>query len=221
MKQPVVVKRACCLLTILVLLTFALVWSRPAFACDCAPPEAPPIAFAKADAVFIGTVTRITDLSQVPFLHALVRSARPVLNLDHDLLYDKVVHLEVKHSWRGVETTHIRIRTEIGGCGKHFAPGNEYLVYGYEHDGVLYTHMCTRTRYAADAVDDLVYLQAIRELELIPETSSPRLWPASICLGCAIALWAVIWLVRRKIGSRPGNGRAQSLGAFAKDERLA
>jgi hypothetical protein len=195
------------LLTILVLLTSVLVWSRPAFACDCAPPEAPPTAFAKADAVFIGTVTRITDLSQVPFLHELVRFVHPVLDFHHDLLYDEVVHLKVNHSWKGVETTYVRIRTEIGGCGEHFAPGNEYLVYAYEQDGILYTHMCTRTRDTVDAIDDLVYLQTIQELELTPETSSLRLWPVPICLGCVTALWVVIWLVRRKIRSCPVNGR--------------
>lgn len=109
-------------------------------ACSCYPPPPPCEAFWASDAVFIGTVTKISRRSEL-WVGA---------------------EFDVQESFRGRVGTHVAVGTFAGGgsCGAELAVGNEYLVYanGSAPDQ-LSTHLCSRTRLLDGAKDDLEYLR--------------------------------------------------------------
>jgi hypothetical protein len=53
-------------------------------------------------------------------------------------------------------------------CGFPFKKGEQYLVYAYKLHDQLHTTICTRTRPAGSATEDLNYLRKMRNL---PDTS--------------------------------------------------
>ncbi|HEY7283552.1 MAG TPA: hypothetical protein VID47_18390 [Actinomycetota bacterium] len=100
-----------------VLVPFA---SRPAWACSCAILSKPRLAHA-ADAVFTGTVARITD----------DRSGR-LVNFDVDTVY------------RGPVDPSIDVRTGLGGgdCGFHFVIDRRYTVFAFGSSRTLSAGIC-------------------------------------------------------------------------------
>ena len=57
----------------------------------------------------------------------------------------------VTEYWKGIDSTHIRVRTGLGGGDCGFGFGQSYLVYaslgreGTDYEGQLFTDICTRT----------------------------------------------------------------------------
>ena len=76
---------------------------------------------------------------------------------------DRAVIFRVERSWKpGSAPLQVEVRTAAAAeaCGYRFEVGKRYLVYGRTEAGVLRTDICTRTKEAAAAKDDLRILGA-------------------------------------------------------------
>ncbi len=127
-------------------------------ACSCMVPPPAEEALKEADAVFVGQV--------------LGGEAKDRMTLE--------VRLAVERRWKGAESEEITVRTATSGaaCGFSFTEGERYLVYGYEHEGVLQVSLCSRTAPLDRAEEDIEALdrevgQAPSETRQ-PETSQPE-----------------------------------------------
>jgi len=110
-------------------------------ACSCLPPLPPAKAFADADAVFMGKVVSF-ELTGEAFSLRLAKFA-------------------VTKIWKGERSAVNEILTanNSAACGYEFQVGENYVIYAYNAgDGKLHTNICTRTRPARFAADDLKYL---------------------------------------------------------------
>lgn len=121
------------LFTILPLIVFALtlhpLFASQAQACTCMPPAPPTQMLERADAVFVATVTSVS-------------------NQDAHTLR---IHLEVEENFKGLRASpgdpvEIFTATSSAACGYSFRPGSTYLLYGYfdASSGRLFTNLCTR-----------------------------------------------------------------------------
>jgi hypothetical protein len=118
-------------------------------ACSCFSGGPPCQNYFHVDAVFLGSVQSIaqTDVPQDSFLTR------------------KLVTFTIERPFRGVDGSTVQVKTGMGGgdCGYDFKPGERYLVYAQRtKDGGLYAGICSRTRRAADAAEDLQYLEDLR-----------------------------------------------------------
>ena len=130
--------------------------------CQCfAPAEAPPVevavekALQKSDVVFLGRVM----------------SGRVA---EDNLLGARLEYtFTVTESWKGIDSTSVRVRTGMGGgdCGYDFKLGRYYLVYANRgavgsgpYEGQLFTGICTRTAPVGspDARTDIAILRKER-----------------------------------------------------------
>jgi hypothetical protein len=120
----------------------ALLGADAALACSCAPLPGPPQARDHAAAVFTGTVLGITREDN-----------------------RRLVRLRVEEAWKGARCEEVTVSTGLGDsdCGYAFQEGQTYLVYAEERRGRLSTNLCTRTRPAAEAGEDLAALGAPAE----------------------------------------------------------
>ena len=136
------------------LFVIALACSR-ASACGCSRAGTPCRALEGVAAVFVGTVTSVSEGA---------RGRKPDGELDFT---PRLVRLSVEQSFLGAPGAEAEIGTGLGDddCGYPFMKGFRYLVYAYkgEKDGRLYTSACTRTRRAAapSADEDLRYLRGL------------------------------------------------------------
>jgi 5-hydroxyisourate hydrolase-like protein (transthyretin family) len=67
----------------------------------------------------------------------------------------------IERAFRGVQDATVEVTTGMGGgdCGYEFKDGQRYVVYAHRSsDGRLVTGICTRTRLASQAADDLTFL---------------------------------------------------------------
>ncbi|HEY0134085.1 MAG TPA: hypothetical protein VGB85_08395, partial [Nannocystis sp.] len=120
-------------------------WALPhvARACSCMLPPAPAAAVERAEAVFEARVENATvDFgAQGP---GIVR-------------YD----LEVLRQWKGELGAAVQLstRTSAAACGRNLAVGKVYLIYAArQDDGQLTDNLCSRTRLASTADEDLAVL---------------------------------------------------------------
>jgi hypothetical protein len=137
-------------LRIMVMLLVAAACAPPAEACSCVSSGPPCQNFFQSEAVFVGTVTGIRPLQ-------VDSSDRPTFDR-------RVVAFKVENGVRGVQGATVEVRTGNGDadCGFNFKTGERYVVYAYKHqDGSLGTGICSRTRLAADAAEDLAYFGAL------------------------------------------------------------
>lgn len=169
---------------------FLLVWSMPlerkAHACSCI--ELPSVSEAKeqSDAVFIGTITDITDVG-----------------------IQREVTIDVREAWKGVETKTIKIYTGFndGDCGLPIEIGESYLFYATDRsegndDGFLTSNICTRTTAEANAMEDLKELGAgkkeFTQAEPSSSADSYSRWIIPSVLGTIVFLFILYWSVRKK-----------------------
>jgi hypothetical protein len=95
-------------------------------------------AMGQADAVFTGRV-----LTAVP------------IESTNGYVYTMRVHAV----WKGTVIVELQVETgEPAMCGVWLQPGETYLVYAYEYEGVVSTGNCTRTREIGFADEDLAEL---------------------------------------------------------------
>lgn len=122
------------------------------YGCSCMSSGPPCQAYFQADAVFVGTVASIA-----------VR--KTTVDGNPESLFDRrVVHVAVDRIGRGVQTSSVELWTGMGGgdCGFDFKVGSRYVIYASRHaDGTLSTGICSRTRLASEAADDLAYLSSV------------------------------------------------------------
>jgi hypothetical protein len=142
------------LLRALVVFASCLVPSA-ADACSCTSPGPPCQALFQSDVVFVGTVRSITPTPSP-------QDVEP----QHVTLERRVVRFAIERAVRGLEgrVLEVDVRTGSGGgdCGFAFTAGQRYIVYAYRHaQGWLGTGICTRTRLASEAADDLAYFGAL------------------------------------------------------------
>jgi hypothetical protein len=129
------------LLSRFLVLSAVIVLTLPAsvaLACSCMEFPPPVEAMGQADAVFTGRV-----LSAVP------------IESTNGYVYTMRVHAV----WKGAAIVEVRVETdEPAMCGVWLQPGETYLVYAGEHQGMLSTGNCTRTREISFAGEDLAEL---------------------------------------------------------------
>lgn len=119
-----------------------------AFGCSCPTEQPPCVAYQKAEAIFIGVVTDITNA--------------PVDQVDNAKEF--LIHFSVDHSFKGEQGTRLEVATTTGtDCDFEFKLGEKYLVYGYRDSRRhrLFTGLCARTRLFAYAEDDLAYFREL------------------------------------------------------------
>jgi len=109
-------------------------------ACTCIPPLPPAKAFAEADAVFMGKVVSFDNAGD---------------NIQ------RLAKISVTKIWKGERSAVNEILTanNSAACGYEFVVGESYVIYAYKaSDRNLHTNICTRTRPARLAAEDLKYL---------------------------------------------------------------
>ena len=121
-----------------------------AAACSCAGVMTPCHAYGEASAVFLGTVieSKFVKIKDGDFEHEM-----------------RSVRLSIDTPFRGVEGAEVEVITGSGGgdCGFYFRQSQQYLVYAYAYEGKLSTGICTRTRPASQANEDLAYLRGLSD----------------------------------------------------------
>lgn len=141
------------LLLTLASLLVTLVSAARAEACSCMMPGPPCQEFGEASAVFVGTVTGVVS--------------KPLKTPDGDEepgWATRTFKFTVTEAFSGVEGTTVEVSTGLGGgdCGYTFARGASYLVYASRSkDGTLGTSICSRTRPAPGATEDLAFLRGL------------------------------------------------------------
>jgi hypothetical protein len=119
-----------------------------ASACSCAGEQIPCQAYSEASAVFLGTVIE----------------SRTVASKQGDFeMQSRLVRLSIDTPFRGVEGAEVEVMTGLGGgdCGFAFSQTRQYLVYANLYEGKLHTGICSRTRLASRAGEDLLYLRSL------------------------------------------------------------
>ncbi|HEX8681188.1 MAG TPA: hypothetical protein VF707_02670 [Ardenticatenaceae bacterium] len=133
------------LLVVVMLLATVIAQPQAAFACSCMMPSPPEEALEQAAVVFAG---QLVEAEAAP-AGGMVSTA--------DLI---PYTFEVSQVWKGEVHSTITIGSAMSSasCGYEFAVGEEYIVYGFEGEGVLQTGLCTRTAPLASAEEDLTAL---------------------------------------------------------------
>ncbi len=143
---------------------------RIAKACSCLPPPPPAQALDESDAVFDGTVARIETVDPTDHFSGLR------------------IHFVVHTQWKGVTEGRVHVLTagDSAMCGVFFELGRRYIVYAsdQDEDGLLETHLCTRTRLWDE--DEAIELGPVEP----PEDAIPwHVWvaqpPVPGCPRCA------------------------------------
>jgi hypothetical protein len=119
---------------------------RAADACSCLNSGMACTAAWRADAVFVGHVVSIESSSPG----------------------GRIVGLAVVEAFRGFQLSQVTLVTGYSGadCGYPFQMGESYLVYAHRSPtGELSTSICSRTRPAANASDDLAYLRSLAAIK--------------------------------------------------------
>jgi hypothetical protein len=150
------VRRKDLLLALALLPALLVLTAARAEACSCAGPGAPCEAFGGSAAVFVGTVTDIRG-----------RPRKAPAEGDELDWAPRTVTFSVTEAFSGVEGATAQVSTGLGGgdCGYSFVKGTSYLVYAYTFGGGegrrLGTGICTRTRLAYGATEDLEFLRGL------------------------------------------------------------
>jgi hypothetical protein len=122
-------------------------------ACSCAGTAMPCEEYWKASAVFLGTVSYSTKATS---------------NLGDFDVGQRVLRFNVDKAFRGVDSREVEVITGSGGgdCGYGFQLGGQYLVYAYRSDAnILSTSICSRTRPASEAAEDLAYFRELSKAD--------------------------------------------------------
>jgi hypothetical protein len=144
-----------CRTVVVVVSALTALWSADASACSCAAPGPPCQAAWSADAVFVGTVRGIEE---VP--HATYSTLRVTFDVERGFVNAVPGPLEIRTPGYGQS------------CGYPFRLGQRYVVYARTGaGGQLTTGICSRTRPAEEAADDLNYL-----LNLPPPSAGVRVF---------------------------------------------
>lgn len=177
-------------------LLFAVVVADTTFACICSVDSVEEVAVAdmvaEADAVFLG---------------------RPVSRVDADWFFPDAADpwpgyawtFDVRRAWKGDvgHRTVVVTGTARGDCGYPFVADHEYIVYAYESDGTLYTHLCTWNVALDDPAADQ-QLEALDALSIVYITKPASVWPtAAILAGATFLLGIASTVLYHRLWRRP------------------
>ena len=103
-------------------------------ACKCAPPPPPKEALLRADAVFVGTISRVERIVQGGQLIGLRAT------------------FTVTRYWKGITTPIVTVTTPPAPsiCGFDFKTEQSYLIYASGAGTEFSTNICTRTKLIRD-----------------------------------------------------------------------
>ena len=133
-----------------------LVSARDGLACECASSGPPGQNAFQADAVFAGTVRKITPALEdgIALPPGDTRISR-ILRVEFDAVLP----------FRGIQPSNVSVLTDTSGstCGYRFKQGERYLVYATRNvrGTGLVTGICSRTRPPSEAAEDLQFLQTL------------------------------------------------------------
>lgn len=123
----------------LFLITLTTIQPKQAFACSCDVPENATAAMEQATAVIQGKVISIREEKV------------------HNEMYN-VALIEVDKSWKGNTDSHVKVYTSWSSCQFDFVENSDYLLYPYEHGGMLQVINCGRNAEVSLAGQDLIEL---------------------------------------------------------------
>jgi hypothetical protein len=105
-------------------------------------------------AVFLGTVTQVEE-EDVPIL----------LDGEKALTERLTVTFRVEESFRGATSPTLSVISGGDLCGFPFSKGKRYLVFADSHpgDSRLHVDICSETKWASEAGDDLAYLRTLSD----------------------------------------------------------
>jgi hypothetical protein len=160
---------------IILLLLFSFLSPSSASACSCAGIEPVEKAFNRAEAVFVGEVVEIKEVTTI-----------------NGYQYKQIL-FQVETVWKGDNKTQIIVQTAMSGasCGIHFIKGSKYIVYAQSDEGsdnVLRTNICTRTsQWRADLEDLSVLGEGTSPEENVDLTDEMNKFSFSDFVGKAIS----------------------------------
>jgi hypothetical protein len=150
--------------SLLLILIAAAAFNEIGWACTCSGPPDPSTAYRSAKAVFLGTAverspqTRMEEGYLVSGKNAGKRQVFEVEGYSFTF--------EIEEAFKGIKGKSVKIHTDAGGgsCGYPFGVGKEYLVYAYgASEDSLGTGICSRTRPASNAQDELGMLRSMKD----------------------------------------------------------
>jgi hypothetical protein len=116
---------------------YAMAQPSAAEACGCGGVAPSSAAFRGAAAVFVGTAEEVTGGMPQPVVATFL----------------------VTKAYRGALERRAVVSGNGTNCDIQFSKGVTYVVYADEHEGVLWTQKCTRTRPLSGAAEDARYLE--------------------------------------------------------------
>jgi hypothetical protein len=170
------------LLCIAALPALLLLVPRKAFACSCVTPGTAQEELDRSDAVFTGTVTKISKGSLTDYE-----------NVNVSLTVDRV--------WKGSVAKTITIQTSADEptCGFSFEKDLSYLVYATNIANHMQTSICSRTTMLSAAQSDISALGPSSVPTARTLTSQEyRTIAVSVLIGCAAFILALMGMRARK-----------------------
>lgn len=101
----------------------------------------------------------------------LTRGDRELAEEEEEKIFRRRVELKVEESFKGATARKVILYTGWGGgdCGYAFDRGSRYLVYASDYLGGLYTGICSATKQAEEAGNEIAILRRPADVKLSPE----------------------------------------------------
>lgn len=174
------------MLAMLFLSASTLIFPNNIFACSCVGIE-PTEAFEKSEAVFLG---RVLNTKQEQVYQGFTFSYR-VANL-----------FEVTQIWKGSPQSQMLIfdNGNTESCGIGFEEGKNYLVYASKNEnGEFRTGLCSRTKEASKAWEDLKFLGQGKEMNHASEVNKTlKKYDIEFSIGGIIAVFMFTLFIFKK-----------------------
>jgi len=135
----------------------AAVLFRPfdAEACSCGGTIPTSIALRWADAVFLGTVSRVERPQPISHVNTDGSVTVEINAQPTSTIFDP------SRVFRGPAVPQVAVVGHNSSCDKSFEPGEVWLVYGHDAVGGIEIDPCSRTRLGSETAQDLAYLEGI------------------------------------------------------------
>ena len=166
------------------MVVLASLMAPSAWACTCIAPPPPQEALEASDAVFLGRVVQVRrDASDINEGHLFAT-------------------IEVERTWKGGIGQRVTVQTAPNSamCGFYFQEGERYIVYAAEQEGALTTNICTRSKAAQQAEEDLAALgtgEPPEEARIRRRCGGPT---NAAALQAGLFLLGTAFFLRRRVG---------------------
>ena len=125
---------------------------RPALACSCGGTTSVCDAFQSAQAVFVGSVTRVAN--------------EVIKNKDDDSSYPRqTAYVQVEEAFKGANQAEFILRSRGSSCEADYKEGERWLIYAYynKEEKTWSSTACGRSTLIEGAAGDLLYLRGLPE----------------------------------------------------------